>query len=160
MTTKEHQLWNRHQGKLVSNIDYGCLYKGKGKLTIVGEYMNHSKLDSKGNRFNGKLVIWDIITHCGTELIGTRFDERLDLLQSLYKVHKYDKFISQIDKDIFIVNNFEKDFDKIFEQIIKIDMLEGIVLKKKHGILESCTSDSTNKNWQVKVRKPTNSYTF
>lgn len=160
MTPKNYQLWNRYQGKLISNIDFGCLYKGKNKFTIAGEYMNKSKSDGSGNKFNHKLVIWDILTFNGKELTGTRFDERVDLLSTLYKPKKYDDYISKIDDDIFIVNNFEEGFEKIFNKIIKIDMYEGLVLKKKHGILEPCISDKTNKKWQLKIRKPTNSYKF
>lgn len=160
MTSKNYELWNRHGGKLASSIDFGNLYRGKGEMILVGEYMNKGKSDGKGIKFNNKLVIWDVVCYNGKNLIGTRFDERVDLLFDLYKPEPYDEYIMQISEDVFMVDSFGKKFGKLFKEIIKIDMYEGLVLKKRHGILERFDTDNTNKGWQVKVRKPTNSYTF
>lgn len=127
-------------------------------MILCGEYMNKSKKGKDGKTFNNKFIIWDIVKYGGKDLIGTRFDERLALLHKIYSFSDFDGWISQISDDFFIANPFEEGFVDLYKKIVKIDMYEGLVLKKRHGILEKCDSDSRNKLWQFKVRKPTNSY--
>jgi len=59
-----------------------------------------------------------------------------------------------------MVKSFESDFVKLYNDIIKIDMLEGWVLKRKSGKLERGTREKNNVGWSIKCRKPTKNYMF
>jgi hypothetical protein len=59
-------------------------------------------------------------------------------------------------KSPFYVANFEK----IYQSIVKTDLYEGLVLKRKNAKLSFGLKERNNNEWQIKCRKPTKNYNF
>lgn len=159
----EVSMFSRHGGLLSlynKNINLDGILPFGGDTILCGEYMNKSKRDSEGKIFNHKFVIFDILKLDGKDLKGSEYSERYDILKGLYKSEPHDGFIRKINDDVFLVESIESDFESKFMEASKIDMYEGLVLKKPYGLLDRYDSDNTNKDWQLKVRKECGSYKF
>ena len=161
---KSYSQRNRHQGTITNfkmdDEEILKLHTGNGEIVLVGEYMNKSKKDINGNLFNKKFVIFDILVYEDMYLVGSTFEERYELLKNIYKLKDYDEYLFQISENVFLVKSFNDKFEKRFKNIIKIDMLEGFVLKRKNAKLERGTRMKNNVNSQIKVRKETKNYQF
>lgn len=147
--------------ELISKDHLTNLYRGSGYTVLVGEYMNKSQKDGKGNLFNGCFVIFDILVYKGRHLLKSTFAERQTLLDEIYGEGKpYDDYISYISPSVYRVNNFTSDFVTLFNKITSIGMYEGFVLKRPNGILENGIREKNNTGWQLKIRKPTKNYKY
>lgn len=159
-----HKIMNRHKELLLNKLNSSeiiSIYRGTGEMVLNGEYMNKSKKDEKQNIFNNKFVIFDILVLNGMHLTGTTYIERYNMLLDLYPEKKdYNEYLYQISENIFIVKYFDKNFFNLYQKLTNIDMLEGLVLKKKYGKLEQGTREKNNTGWQIKCRKPTKNYNF
>jgi hypothetical protein len=93
-------------------------------------------------------------------LIGSTFKTRVDLLDSLYKQTDYNEYLTKISEKLFKVKSYESDFREIFNYLVKIDLVEGLVLKRKNSRLEIGNTENNNTKSQVKFRKPTKNYKF
>ncbi|NPV12930.1 MAG: hypothetical protein HPY57_14255 [Ignavibacteria bacterium] len=162
--TTIHKVMNRHKDILSNKLNDSeilSLHRGKGEMVLNGEYMNKSKKDENGKFFNHKLVIFDILVLNGEHLVGTTCLERYNMLLDLYPDKKdYNEYLYQISENVFLVKSFDKDFLTLYHKIVEIDMLEGLVLKKKNGKLEQGTREKNNVMWQLKCRKETKNYQF
>jgi len=132
-------------------------------MCFAGEYLNKSKKDENKNPLTG-FCIWDILAFDGKILIGSTIQERNELINKLYPT-KFSKSIGGVDylygtqtPEIYKVANYESDFHKIFSIITKVDLVEGLVLKRKSGKLEMMTREQNNTGWSVKIRKATLNY--
>jgi ATP-dependent DNA ligase len=144
----------------LSKEDLGKLHRGNGYTVLVGEYMNKSQKDGKNKVFSG-FVIFDILVHNGKHLINSTFQERQDLLDSLYPPQlDYDEFIYSVGPSTYRVKNFTSNFEKLFKVITTTQMYEGFVLKRGNGKLENGLREANNVGWQCKVRKPTKNYQY
>ena len=155
---------NRHKGTItnfkMNKQEILSLYIGNGEIVLVGEYMNKSKKDINGNIFNNKFVIFDILVFENNYLVGSTFEERYNLLKSIYNIKDYDSYLFQVTENVFLVKSFTDKFTKRYNDIVKVDMLEGWVLKRRDAKLERGTRQKNNVNSQLKVRKPTLNYQF
>lgn len=135
-------------------------------MALVGEYMIKSKKNTLGKVWNEKFAIHDIIAFDGVQLVGKTNDERQALLDKLYGISEtplgdsyIDKFLYATDlEDIYRMKNFYGNFKELYDEMVKTDMYEGLVLKKKSGKLENGTSEKNNTNTQFKFRKETKNY--
>lgn len=156
------KMMNRHNesfaNQIVTKEDLMRLQRGTKYNVLCGEYMNKSKKDGNGKLFNACFVIFDILVHNGQYLLDSTVLERQELLEDLYPTTPFDKYIGKVSNNIFRVNNFKTNLLSTYNDITKIDMYEGWVLKKPNGILETGYSANNNVGWQVKVRKPTKNY--
>ena len=144
----------------MSNNEFISLYRGNGWFVLNGEYMNKSKINQKGNVFNQKLVIFDVLVYNGVQTIGMTFDERIELLNKLFVSTEYDGYINKISENVYIVKSFYQNFKNTYEKIVQIDMYEGWVLKKKGSKLKNGLSEKNNTDTQMKFRKPTKNYSY
>ncbi len=159
-------VYNRHGEKLTNFrleakeiIDN--LYKCKDNkwMVINGEYLNKNKNDETGKPFNHKLIIFDILVYDSDHLLNKSFQERVDLLDELYGTIDSEKdYLYKISENIYRVKSYYKNFDNLYKNAIKVDMLEGLVLKRKNAKLG--TGKTSCSNSQVKFRKQCNSYLF
>ena len=122
--------------------------------------MNKSKNGTDGKLFNKKFVIFDILVYENMYLVGSTFEERYELIKSIYNLKEYDDYLFQVSENVFFVKSFKDKFEKRFKSIIKVDMLEGFVLKRKNAKLERGTREKNNVNSQLKCRKATLNYKF
>jgi len=125
---------------------------------IVGEYMNKNKKGLDGKHWNHKFVIFDILVYNDKYLVGTTYSERIQLLDDIFGVVDENEYLYKITDKIFRVKTFYDNFLERWNNIIKIDMLEGFVLKKMKQKLEVGIREKNN--LQIKCRKPTKNYHF
>lgn len=162
MNSEKTYVYNRH-GQRLSNFDINIeeirtLYNGKGWMVLNGEYMNKSKKDSNGEIFNNKFCLFDILVHEKQHLIGSTFSERIDLLNNLYGNGQ--NYLNKISDNIFRINSYYENYEKLYNELVSIDMFEGLVLKRKSAKLEMGSTENNNVKSQIKVRKSTKNYKY
>lgn len=157
---------NRHKGRLsnfrIKKEELASIYRGDGDWMILnGEYMNKSKKDENKKVFNHKFVIFDIIAYKGEHLVGSTFSERVELLDEIYGKKECNKdYLFNVSENVYRTKSYFNNFEKTFNNFIKIDMLEGLVLKRKSAKLEAGITELNNTKTQMKCRKPTKNYKF
>jgi hypothetical protein len=160
---KEFKYYNRHGKPTLAHFkltinDLEILNCGNNNdwNVIVGEYMNKSQTGLDGKVWNDKLVVFDILVHNGEYLLGTTFEERVKLLDELFGTSDENQYLYKITDKIFRVKTFYDNFLSRWNEIIKIGMLEGFVLKKKNQKLMRGLTEKNNLSH--KCRKPTKNY--
>jgi len=160
---KEIKLMNRHKEPIACKIDkeeLRKLYRGTGEMVLCGEYMNKNQKDESGKPWNIKYVIWDMIVYNGEHLLGTTFEERFIALKTMYPDNLTKPHLHKITDNCYRVEPIYRGFKGTFANIIKYDMYEGLVMKRKNGKLENGTTAGNNTRTQIKCRKPTKNYNF
>jgi hypothetical protein len=160
-------IMNRHS-QYMTNVDIQRqevldLFKGEpGKWMVLnGEYLNKSKQDENRQTFNHKLVIFDILVYNSDYLVGKTFQERISLLDELYGKNDSEKsYLYSISNNVYRVKSFESGFKSLYDQLTPIDMIEGLVLKRKNARLEIGNTENNNIKSQLKARKATKNYKF
>ena len=157
---------NRHGARLsrveVDDSEILSLYKGSGGWTVLNcEYLNKNKQDENRKAFNHKFVIFDILVNDGDYLVGKTFEERIKLLDTMFGQNECDKsYLYGISENVYRVKTYENQFNMLYDTLTPIDLIEGLVLKRKTARLEMGTSELNNTKSQVKVRKKCNSYKY
>jgi ATP-dependent DNA ligase len=157
---------NRHKQRLtnfkITRGELSEIYRGDGEWMIInGEYMNKSQNDENKKVFNHKLVIFDILAYNGEYLVGSTFSERVELLDKIYGKNECEKYyLYSISDNVYRVKSYTNNFKKIFDEFIKIHMIEGLVMKRSNAKLEAGLTESNNIKSQIKCRKPTKSYRY
>jgi len=156
---------NRHNERL-TNVQVPIeeilsIYKGTGWMVLNAEYMNKSKSDENRQVFNHKFVIFDILVLDNDYLVGSTFEQRVLLLDELYGNVACEKdYLWKVSDNIYRVKSYTRDFLELYNSLVEIDMIEGLVLKRKGAKLERGTSESNNVRSQIKCRKPTRNYRY
>ena len=156
---------NRHNQRLtnfnISDNEIKDIYRGEGWMILNGEYMNKSKSDENNQLFNHKLVIFDILGFNSEYLVGKTFEERIQLLDSIYgQVDSEKEYLFKVTENVYRVKSYKDDFKNIFDKLTPIDMIEGLVMKRKNARLELGTSENNNTKSQLKCRKATKNYKY
>jgi ATP-dependent DNA ligase len=163
-----YHIMNRHNQQIsnfripideISNI-YKC--SGKGKWIVInGEYMNKSKMDEGGHIFNHKFVIFDILVQDSNHLVGKNFEDRIILLNELYGTKDCEKdYLYGISENIYRVKSFSNNFQNLFNRWKPIDMIEGLVMKRRKSKLELGNTENNNIKSQIKCRKATKNFKY
>jgi len=163
---KKHELkiFGRHKNENLSNFklkldDLKILNCNNNNWNvIVGEYMNKNQNGIDGKPWNHKFVIFDILVYNGEYLLGSTFEERVLLLDKLFGTINENKYLYKINENIYRVKTFYDNFLERWNEITKIGMLEGLVLKKPYAKLDRGLAEKNNTLWQNKCRKPTKNY--
>jgi ATP-dependent DNA ligase len=130
-------------------------------MILNGEYLNKSKLDETGQPFNHKFVIFDILCFDGEYLVGKTFEERVSLLDQLYgQINSEKDYLFTVSENVLRVKSYLNGFADIFNQLTPIDMIEGLVMKRKNARLEFGSSEMNNVKSQIKCRKATKNYKY
>ena len=159
---------NRHHQRMtnfsIEKEEIMKLYKPEftGWLVLNGEWLNKSKTDEKGNIFNHKLIIFDILVLNSEYLVGETFQKRVDILDSLYGTNESEKsYLWSITSSIYRVKSYNNDFMDLFSSLTKRGtLIEGLVIKRKNARLELGNTASNNTRSQIKCRVPTKNYKF
>lgn len=167
MDGTRNMVMNRHNQRLTNfelpQAELMSLYKcNPGELMVInGEYLNKSKQDERGVTFNHKLVIFDILVFKSDYLVGSTFSDRITLLDELYGTKDSEKpYLYSVSDNVYRVKSFETGFKQIFDDLTKIDMVEGLVLKRKSAKLEIGNTENNNTKSQLKARKATKLYKY
>jgi hypothetical protein len=159
-----HFIMNRHKQRLSGfklSDQINDIYKGDDWMILNGEYMNKSKSDENNEVFNHKFVIFDILAYNGEYLVGSTFSERIDLLDDLYGFDDSERdYLYKISDNFYRVKSYNNGFKKIFDDLTPIDMIEGLVMKRKNAKLEIGATELNNVKSQLKCRKPTKNYKY
>ncbi len=159
-----HFIMNRHKQRLSGfklSDQINDIYKGDDWMILNGEYLNKSKSDENNEVFNHKFVIFDILAYNGEYLVGSTFSERIDLLDDLYGFDDSEKdYLYKISDNFYRVKSYNTGFKKIFDDLTPIDMIEGLVMKRKNAKLEIGATELNNVKSQLKCRKPTRNYKY
>jgi hypothetical protein len=160
-------IMNRHNGRLtnfqISNDEINSIYRGSNGewFVINGEYLNKSKQDERGITFNHKLIIFDILVFKSDYLVGKTFSERIEILDELYGKEESEKdYLYKVSDNIYRVKSYQTDFKRVFDELTSIDLIEGLVLKRKNARLEIGNTENNNIKSQLKFRKRCNSYIY
>jgi ATP-dependent DNA ligase len=157
---------NRHNQRLtnfqLTDAEVKNLYRGNGGWMILnGEYLNKSKSDETGQAFNHKFVIFDILCYDGDYLVGKTFEERVNLLDTLYdQVDSEKDYLYSISTNVYRVKSYRDGFKEFFDKYTPIDMIEGVVLKRANARLELGATEQNNVKSQLKSRKATKNYKY
>jgi len=157
---------NRHNQRLtnfrLTDEEVKSLYRGNGGWMILnGEYLNKSKMDETGQPFNHKFVIFDILCFDGDYLVGKTFEERVQLLDTLYdQINCEKEYLFGISENVYRVKSYLSGFNDLFNKLTPIDMIEGLVMKRKNARLEIGSSEMNNVKSQIKCRKATLNYKY
>lgn len=137
------------------------LFQNDGWNVVVGEYMDKSKKDESKKTFNHKFVIFDILVLNSDYFLGKTFEDRWNLLYEMFKeqIISENEYSYQITENVWLVKSFFSEFDSIWEKLTQIDMIEGLVLKKRKSGLEKGTHEKNNLA-QIKCRKSTRNYQY
>jgi len=144
------QFWGRHGEKLKYNPSDDLLVelndmKLSGYNIFDGELRNN-----KVTGIKNKIVLYDVFVF-QNQLLNTRpFWYRRGILESL--PYYYD--------NVKIINQYSDDFLELFNKVIKDEEIEGLVLKKKTGMLDLGRKAGVDSNWMFKVRRPSKNYRF
>jgi ATP-dependent DNA ligase len=118
-------------------------------------------MDESRKAFNHKLVIFDILVSDGDYLIGKTFEERIALLDAMFGQNECEKgYLYGISENVYRVKSYQNQFNMLYDLLTPIDMVEGLVLKRKTARLEAGTSELNNTRSQVKIRKATLNYKY
>jgi len=160
MNDNDFKVYDRHKKEKSWPVDGQQIYKGEGWMVVCGEWLNKNKSDEKGNKFNLKFIIWDILIYNGDYLTGSTYLERVKLLDILYGTESYNEYLYNVTDNFYRVKTFEKNFKELFDNLTKIELFEGVVLKMKEGKLKKGISQKNNILTQIKSRRPTLNYAF
>lgn len=160
-------IMNRHSQRLTNftiKLDEVLnLHRGDKNtwMVINGEYLNKSKSDENSVPFNHKLIIFDILVYNSDYLVGKTFEDRIKLLDEIYDVKDSEKsYLYGISDNVYRVKSFDSNFLNLFNEFSKIDMVEGLVLKRKNAKLEVGNTSTNNIKSQLKCRKATKLYKY
>lgn len=165
MNESETHIYNRH-GERLSNFkmeahEIRSLYRGDGWMVLNGEYLNKSKKDESGGSFNLKLVLFDMLVYKSTYLLGTSFIQRVSMMDDMFGTNPSDKkYLYSVSQNVYWVKTYESGFKTLYDDLTKIDIVEGLVLKRKTGKLQIGNTELNNHNTQIKCRKSTKNYSF
>lgn len=166
---EEHKLYLIHDhpkthGGLKSLLDSPLLERGKWQV-FDGEIL-HSKTVSLKDR----IVLWDILVHNGSYLTGTTYQERLSrLTEALGNPTEYEedtgrKVALVAAENVWMSETFTPanadEAGEIFNRLVDMDEIEGVVLKDPGGILKPGVGEKNNSEWLVRVRKPHKDYRY
>ena len=146
-------------------FDFQSMHRGTGYMCFAGEFMNKSKKGPDGKPFRG-FIIWDMMAFEGEILIGSTVEERKVLIDYLYPTTgaitagSYDIAHKTATPDVYKVVGFESGFRAVFNELTKIEFIEGFVLKRKNAQLSSMNKVANNTESSVKCRKSTSNYKF
>jgi ATP-dependent DNA ligase len=165
MNEEKTIVMNRHNQRLtnfkISEEELRELYRGSGWMVLNGEYLNKSQRDENRVVFNHKFVIFDILVYNSDYLIGKTFEDRVSLLNELYNTNESEKdFLYIISENVYRVKTFEHGFKQLFEKFNSVEMVEGLVMKRKRARLELGTTENNNIKSQIKSRKQTKNYLY
>lgn len=164
--------FNEHLNHFNMNLDEFRKLNTTGKwMILIGEFMNKNKFDADGKQgFNLVFVLFDIMVYDGVYLLGTTFQNRIELLDKLYVQKDFNEYYTQISENIYRARTYDSNFKAIWDKISETEtrikkqlnrnaeddvfILEGLVLKKKYAKLEEGKGEKNNTLSQLKCRLP------
>ena len=166
----KYEFWNRH-GEMFKRFSYSynSLINELDKIlwdgfcVLDGELMHFRTKNVKNT-----IILFDVIVWNG-KICEEAFIERRKLLEKILSPPgllnvsnlNLDKFRNLLNNShILISPQWRNNFREIFNKLIEIEEIEGIVIKKSNAKLELGINGSPIVRSMFKARKPSNSYKF
>jgi ATP-dependent DNA ligase len=162
-----YEFWNRTGEKLqyrpstevLRNLD---ALKWEGDCELDGE-LEHTKVHSRKHT----IMLHDVIIWNGELLTNKTFAERRKILESLFGdmvnvmdvVEKRD-YGKLKNLTVYPSIQWKRDYKKIYDEYIKFEEVEGLVVKKLSALLRVGTRDCPIVTSMFKVRRPHKNYRF
>lgn len=161
-----YEFWNRTGEKLqyrpsaeVSrNLDD---LKWEGDCELDGE-LEHTKVHSRKHT----IMFHDVIIWNGELLTNKTFAERRKILESLFRDVNVMDLVKKRDYEklknltVYPAIQWIKDYKEIYEKYIKLEEVEGLVVKKLSAFLKVGTRDCPIVTSMFKVRRSHKNYRF
>jgi ATP-dependent DNA ligase len=149
----EASFWGRHGEPL----KYKATDEVKEALKMfpqVGYYLLDGELrHGKTKNVRDKIVLWDVFIHNNKLLLTKPYWARRSLLLDLGLKLNDLEIIS-------LIQQYTKDFGKVFKRLIAFEEFEGLVLKNTQGLLNLGAKSCPNSKWMFKVRKETGRHRY
>lgn len=122
---------------------------------LDGELLDHK---TKSKRYKGKIVLFDVL-QAGHYLIK-RLDQsqRIKLLAEICRNPKdlepNEGIALRVTDDIWMAETWINDFKTHFEEFLRLDEIEGLVLRKSKSFIDNFGQKEYDVSWIVRVRKP------
>ena len=159
------EFWNRHgthhkqynpTDEIIKEFRSLNLEKGK-EYWLDGELLH-----AKTKNIKGKIVVYDVLFAGKYFFGGPPQIERLEILKNIcgnpQKLEPKHGIALQVSNDIWMAETFDKDFLKHYEKHIHTDEIEGLVLRRKDGVILSLGTKEYDVDWQLRCRKPSKNY--
>lgn len=169
----EVHVCNRHKEEpMIRNpyIDWRGLARSNDWYVFCGEYLNKGKVGENNVKEVDKFVIWDILVWENEYLTGMTTIDRISLLEKHFPCHRaivkgsklemYKHLCNTDIKGIYKAPTYMNNFEQLYNELVKVDLYEGLLLKKGTSKLSFGFQEKNNTDWQVKCRKETKIYNF
>ena len=166
------EVYNRHKlpiSKYSPFINFRSLSPDGQWYVYAGEYLNKGQKGETGEVERDKFVIWDILVYAGEYLIGSTYLDRIRIIDNAYPAKQLvsDKGLEWREymaattlNGIYKVPVYAQGFKYMYDDLVKTDLYEGVVLKKAQAKLTYGFNEKNNSEWQVKCRKENKLYKF
>lgn len=123
-------------------------------------WLNGELLDSKtkNKEYKNKIVFFDVL-QAGEYLIRKPTQiKRIEILNEICKNPQNhepaNKIALKISEDIWMADTWFDNFQNHYEELINLDEIEGLILRKKDSYLNDFGSKKYDVSWMLKCRKP------
>lgn len=123
----------------------------------VGEYMNKFQAMEEDKPFDGNICIHDILKFGSFDMVGTKYSQRIETLNNIFTPSYFNGYLFRVSEKVFLIESFLSNFTHLYDELITIKMVEGLVIKNQDTRLLPYTRND-NIIGQYKARKPTKSY--
>lgn len=123
-------------------------------------WLNGELLDSKtkSKEYKEKIIFFDVLQAGQYFIRKPNQLERLGILSNICRDPKEleptNRIALQITSDVWMAESWVKDFRKHYEELIFLDEIEGLILRKKDSFLTDFGSKKYDVSWMLKCRKP------
>jgi ATP-dependent DNA ligase len=165
--------YDRHAEKQKAYEATSAMEKALSKLRLkrgLWYVLDGELLNNKTTGVKDRLVLFDVLVHESKYLTNTSYRDRLPLLKKLTKdptEHESEtgrKVALKVNSNVWLAETFEpksgKEARQLFDDLLDMDEIEGLVLKDPGGTLQPGVREENNGGWLIRVRKPHKNYAY
>lgn len=152
--TGDVRWFNRHKQKshfnpLATQVSF---FKKLKKVAPI--VLNLECMQNKVTTMRHQLYVFDILVFKGQWLLGSTTEQRQILLRELFpeRVPTLYRFAHEIGPMTWLAQNFPSGWEELIETYKDYDFFEGLVLKKRSGLLEPGFAEKNNTGWSLRSR--------
>lgn len=129
-------------------------------------WLDSELLDAKTSsvEYKQKVVIFDVL-HAGRYLLGRPTQEDriamlCDICGNPKKLESVNGIALEVTPNVWMAQTFSDNFEARFREIIDLDEIEGLILRKKDSVLDQRGLKEYEVGWQIRCRKAHKNYNF
>jgi ATP-dependent DNA ligase len=126
-----------------------------------GELLNNK---TETSEYKDKIVLWDILQagayfFNSPDLLG-RYKKLQTICGNPKEYEPHNKIALKVTQNIWLAETFHEDFENRYKEIIQLDEIEGLVLKRANSKLKNWGTKKYEVSWQLRCRKEHKNYSF